>query len=134
MTALPSDSARTLLRRLRDLNLRAGPIALSSGVACLILGCLSKDAPAESGVRYLLRGLDGREQTLVIGWGDSALSLELVDAISGLGRRTSVPVVCDSIGRACLPAIGARVRPDSTDPRELEHFLRRLVRAGFPRA
>jgi len=32
-------------------------------------------------------------------------------------------------GRACAPAIGARVRPDTTDRREVGHFLRRVVRA-----
>jgi hypothetical protein len=44
-------------------------------------------------------------------------------------RALSVPVSCDRFGRACARAIGARVAPESTNERELEHFLRRVVRA-----
>lgn len=126
---LSADRARTLLRRLRDLNLVAGPVALSRGVFVSIAGCLSLDGPAEAGVRYLLRFVDGSERTLEIGWNGVGLVVSVVGPSSSDTRTLRVPIGCDPDGRACVPAIGARVRPDTTDRRELEHFLRRVVRA-----
>jgi hypothetical protein len=126
---LTSERARTLLRRLRDLNLVAGPVALSREACVTIAGCLSLDGPAEAGVRYLLRHVDGRERTLEIGWNGAGLVMSILGPGRDDRRDLRVPVGCDSNGRACIPAIGARVRPDSNDPRELEHFLRRVVRA-----
>lgn len=126
---LTSDRARTLLRRLRDLNLVAGPVALSREAFVSIAGCLSLDGPAEAGVRYLLRFVDGTERTLEIGWNGAGLVMSVLGPGSADARTLRVPVGCDVDGRACVPAIGARVRPDTTDRRELEHFLRRVVRA-----
>ncbi len=128
-TMLSPDRARTLLRRLRDLNLVAGPVALTRDSRVTISGCLSIDAPAEAGVRYLLRGADGVERTLELGWNDVGLVMSVTDPSGGARRDLRASVACDADGRACVPAIGARVRPDTTDRRELEHFLRRVVRA-----
>lgn len=128
-TPLAGDCARTLLRRLRDLNLSAGPIAITREVRVVIAGCLSLDGPAESGVRYLVRSQGGQEQQIEICWTGSNLALALSGVSSGVCRTLNVPVVCDRLGRACAPSIAARVAPDSTDPRALEHFLRRVVRA-----
>ncbi len=127
--SLTSERARTLLRRLRDLNLVAGPVALTREAWVSIAGCLSLDGPAEAGVRYLLRHVDGRERTLEIGWNGTGLVVSILGPGRDDRRDLRVPVGCDASGRACIPAIGARVRPDSNDPRELEHFLRRVVRA-----
>jgi hypothetical protein len=129
-TSLSPERARTLLRRLRDLNLVAGPVAVSREAWVTIAGCLSMDGPAEGGVLYLLRDVDGRERTLEIGWNGHGLELAVIDRASGLRRELRVPVTCDAQGRACMPAIGARVTPDTTDRRELEHFLRRVVRVA----
>lgn len=126
---LTADRARTLLRRLRDLNLVAGPVALTREAVVTIAGCLSLDGPAEAGVRYLLKFVDGSERTLEIGWNGTGLVMSVLGPGPADARTLRVPVGCDSDGRACVPAIGARVRPDSTDRRELEHFLRRVVRA-----
>lgn len=126
---LPSDKARTLLRRLRDLNLTASPVAITRDAWVVIAGCLSLDGPAESGVRYLLRHRDGSERLLEIGWHDTTLTLSLEGARPNERRDMRVQVTCDRRGRACARAIGARVTPESTNPRELEHFLRRVVRA-----
>jgi hypothetical protein len=135
-----ADKARTLLRRLRDLNSSTGPIAVRDDLFVTLAGCSSLDAPAESGVRYRLRLNDGAEVTLELAWSVTGLELE----ITGPGRATSngraatnntstlakmcVPVTCDRKGRACVPELGARVSPDSTDERQLERFLRRAVR------
>lgn len=126
---LSADRARTLLRRLRDLNLVAGPVALSRGAYVSIAGCLSLDGPAEAGVRYLLRFVDGTERTLEIGWNGIGLVMSVLGPGSSDLRTLRVPVSCDADGRACAPAIGARVTPDTTNRRELEHFLRRVVRS-----
>lgn len=126
---LPADKARTLLRRLRDLNLTAGPVAVTHDLWVVIGGCISLDGPAENGVRYRLRQQDGGERTLEIGWRGSRLALSLRGRQDDECRDLDVPVTCDRRGRACVRAIGARVGPESTDRRELEHFLRRVVRA-----
>lgn len=126
---LPSGQARTLLRRLRDLNLNAGPVAVTRDLWVVIAGCLSLDGPAETGVRYLVRLSDGRESLLEIGWRDAQLQLSLVGGSAADRREVSAKVTCDRRGRACVRGIGARVTPESTDQRELEHFLRRVVRS-----
>lgn len=127
--SLPSDKARTLLRRLRDLNLTAGPIAVTHDLWVVIAGCLSLDGPAERGVRYRVRMSDGTERMLEIGVREAELELVLSSGSHGEARKLSVALTCDARGRACARAIGARVTPETTDPRELEHFLRRVVRA-----
>ncbi len=126
---LPSDKARLLLRRLRDLNLNAGPVAVTHGLGVVFAGCSSLDGPAESGVRYRLRRSDGTEGVLEIGWRDALLRLSLSGVPESDRRELAVPVTCDRLGRACARRIGARVAPESTDQRQLEHFLRRVVRS-----
>ena len=126
---LPSDKARLLLRRLRDLNLNAGPVAVTRRLGVVFAGCSSLDGPAESGVRYRLRRSDGTEGVLEIGWRDALLRLTLESARASDRRELAVAVTCDRLGRACARKIGARVAPESTNQRELEHFLRRVVRA-----
>jgi hypothetical protein len=56
-TTMPA-SVRCLLRKLRDVNLTTGRIALDGGARVSVLGCMSLDAPAETGVRYRL-AVDG---------------------------------------------------------------------------
>ena len=124
-----ADKARTLLRRLRDLNSRAGPIAVRAGLTVFLAGCSSLDAPAESGVRYRLRADDGSEGAIELAWTDRGLALALSGAIAGAATTSlCVPITCDRKGRACVQALGARVAPESTSERELERFLRRAVR------
>lgn len=125
---LPSDKARLLLGRLRDLNLNAGPVAVTRRLGVVFAGCSSLDGPAESGVRYRLRRSDGIEGILEIGWRDALLRLSLDSALAKDRRELAVTVTCDRLGRACARKIGARVAPESTNRRELEHFLRRVVR------
>ena len=124
-----ADKARTLLRRLRDLNSRAGPIAVRAGLTVFLAGCSSLDAPAESGVRYRLRANDGSEGAIELAWTDRGLALALSGTIAGAATTSlCVPITCDRKGRACVQALGARVAPESTSERELERFLRRAVR------
>jgi hypothetical protein len=129
---LSADKARTLLRRLRDLNLSCGPVAITHRREVSLAGCLSLDAPAEKGVHYRVRSSDGNESLLEILWGPSGLELSAHDAHSATAlRHMNIAVTCDRKGRACASALGARVQPESTDRRKLEHFLRRVVRTLF---
>ena len=129
---LSADKARTLLRRLRDLNLSSGPVAVTHRREVSLAGCLSLDAPAEKGVHYRVHSSDGSESLLEILWGPAGLELSAHDAHSTTAlRRLHVAVTCDRKGRACASALGARVQPESNDRRELEHFLRRVVRTLF---
>lgn len=142
---ISGDKARTLLRRLRDLNLSTGPIAVRRGFTARLAGCSSLDAPAESGVRYRVRADGSSESVMELAWTEGGLELalvhsalwneprELVSARFGASAiptvaRMRVEVTCDRHGRACVKALGARVSPSSTDERQLEHFLRRALR------
>lgn len=135
---LTSEHARALLRKLRDLNLTSGPVAVGRRACVELAGCLSLDAPVEKGVRYRVLRDDGSAGLLEIAWQGDALSVaagELAphtppDQLAPL-RRLHVAVTCDRKGRACAKALGARVAPDSSDRRALEHFLRRVVKTMF---
>lgn len=135
-----ADKARALLRRLRDLNLSTGPIAVRANLSAFLAGCSSLDAPAESGVRYRVRIQDGVEMLMQLAWTGSGLELAIVGTgvpvrfgpsatdANTTPAKMCVPITCDRKGRACAPKLGARVSPESTDERQLEHFLRRAVR------
>ena len=141
---ISSDKARTLLRRLRDLNLSTGPIAVRRGLTVRLAGCSSLDAPAESGVCYRVCTNDASDGVMELGWTADGLELALTRSTLWAKRnqaasatfsiaspavaRMRVEVTCDHQGRACVKALGARVSPSSTDERQLEHFLRRALR------
>jgi hypothetical protein len=126
---LAAEAARQLLRKLRDLNLTGSQVAVDHHTRVSIDGCLSLDVPAESSLRYRLRLPGGPVRVLSISWRPSTLSLSLADA-GGRGEVCSLesPLVADGRGRAVAPAIAARIDPSSAGEREVEHFLRRLVR------
>jgi hypothetical protein len=129
---LSADKVRALLRKLRDLNLCSGPVAISRQLRLCVAGCLSLDAPAESGVRYLVRDAEGRQTLLEIDWQPDGLRLSAGGLALGSARkRIDVQLACDRQGRVCARELGARVRADSTDRRELEHFLRRILRTLY---
>lgn len=135
---LPCEKARALLRKLRDLNLTSGPVAVGRRACVEFAGCLSLDAPVEKGVRYRVQQSDGTTGLLELAWNEGALSVaagELspmlpLDRLPPM-RRLEVPVTRDRQGRACAPKLGARVDPESCDTRALEHFLRRVVKTMF---
>lgn len=129
---LSADKARTLLRKLRDLNLSAGPVAITKELAVFLGGCLSVDFPAETGVRYRVRTTDGREGQLELAWGQKGLELSAVGPVPFAPRgRMRIALKQDRQGRAFARELGARVQPETCDTRELEHFLRRVVRTLF---
>jgi hypothetical protein len=129
---LAQDQTRALLRKLRDLNLTAGPIAVTSWARVALAGCTSTDVPAENGVRYRMRLADGSDGTLEIQGRPEGLEISLLGRGEGsTERRLLVSVTCDRAGRACARQLGARVAPETRDPRALEHFLRRIVRSIF---
>ena len=129
---MSQDKARTLLRKLRDLNLSAGPIAVTRRARVALAGCLSTDAPAEGGVRYLVRLEDGAEAFLEIRGSSTGLDLELTRRDPAAeSRLVHAEMTCDRAGRACSRSLAARVSPETCDARELEHFLRRIVRVLF---
>jgi hypothetical protein len=129
---LSADKGRALLRKLRDLNLTAGPVKVTRDVAIVLGGCLSLDFPAESGVRYRLRTPDGREGQLELAWGQKGLELSALGPQPFAAKKPlRVALRQDREGRAFARELGARVSPETCDSRELEHFLRRVVRTLF---
>ena len=132
---LSAREARTLLCRLRDLNLSACRVAVSENTYVLVAGCVSRYGPVESGVRYRVGLESGETCILSLQWIDDALELSIVlprpNPDAEVTRRVSL--VCDASGRALAPDFFAVCSPDSTDLVELEEFLTRLVAGMFSR-
>lgn len=130
-----ADRIRGLLRKLRDLNLSAEPVALTHSSRVTIAGCLSLDAPAESGVRYRLDHANGAQEVLELAGLGAGLALSIRGRSSHVARRSlAVHLACDREGRVFAPELTARVSPESCDPRALARFLRRAVRTICKRA
>lgn len=127
--------ARELLRRLRDLCPSSSGIELAPGETIRLLGCLSADQPVERGVHYALERADGRTERLAMrSSGASAIELRVERDELGCGDDgLSIELVTDRFGRVAAPALGARLDLAVCDPRAIEHFLRRLVRAAIAR-
>ena len=129
--SISPEQARRLLRRFRDLNLGPCGIEVSEQARVTVAGCLSLDHPVEGGVRYSLREEEGAERVLDIRWRKGRLALCLEpDAEQCL----DVELACDGLGRLAAPDLGARMHLERANPREIEHFLRRIVRAVYARA
>ena len=124
-TRLSAPQARELLRRLRDRNLSDCPVAIGGGTSLTLDGCISLDAPVEQGVRYQVRHMDGSLGTFHVACDETHIEL------ASDGRSLSAEIALDGAGRACAPKLGARIDPECCEPRTIEHFLRRLVRAFF---
>ncbi|MFT5288467.1 MAG: hypothetical protein ACI8QS_001774 [Planctomycetota bacterium] len=129
-SGIPQRSARAILRKLRDLDLRVRGLLVDSNSCVQLEGCLCPDAPIEEGLTYRLRLDDGSSASLDLAWVQGALQLSLEGA-QNLNQTRRVEFVTDDRGRATAPTIQARMHPDACDPREVEHFLRRLIRAAF---
>ena len=119
---------RGLLRALRDLNMIAQRMAIRPGEWVGVEGCTSRDAPVEQGVRYRLRLPDGSEGTLGIAGRNGRLDLSL--AAPGVCTvQLSAPLERELGGRATARRLAARLGMQQPTRRELEHFLRRIVRS-----
>ncbi len=130
-----ADQVRSLLRKLRDLNLSSETVAITGASHVTIGGCLSLDAPAESGVRYRIDFPDGARSVLELAChaaGASGLALS-VDSHSANSTRKhlSVRLSRDPEGRVCARELAARVSPETCDPRALARFLKRAVRTLY---
>ena len=129
---LPAASARNLLRHLRDLNLTAERVEIDPGRSVYVEGCMSLDAPVERSLLYRLRSAKHGERALAIRWDAGALQLSLGPAAGGPAEHERTVELYAQDGHwATAPALRARVDLESSEPRQLEHFLRRLVRGVF---
>jgi len=129
LPALTSALARSVLRKLRDVDLRTSGLRVDAGPAIRLEGCLTPDAPVEEGLSYRLVLGDGSDARLDLAWRGGALEVRL-DA-DGHARVRRIELVQAEDGRATAPGIRARMHPDANDRREVERFLRRVVRAAF---
>ncbi len=129
-SGLPQRSARAILRKLRDLDLRVRGLLVDSSCCVQLEGCLCPDAPIEEGLTYRLRLSNGSPANLELAWVQGALQLSL-QGDENLRQTRRVDFVLDDCGRATAHTIQARMHPDACDRREVEHFLRRLIRAAF---
>jgi len=126
--------ARELMRQFRDLNLGPCGIEVAPDERVEVQGCLSLDHPAERGVRYRIVGVDGSEQVLRIDWDGTDLRLTLrtgIEQNAEICQELGVDLRCDRFGRVGSSHLGVRMDPIAPQARELEHFLRRIVRAVY---
>lgn len=133
--SLSGTRARTLLRKLRDANVQSPPVRVARELAISLEGCLTLDGSAEEGLRYRLRTSRGEEGVLAIEWWQGSLKVGL-EGLPGRGegseaRTCAARLVADDEGRALAPEFLARVHPETAGPREVERFMRRLVRGLF---
>jgi hypothetical protein len=132
-----SEQVRLLLQRFRDLNLGPCGIDVAQGSRVVIEGCLSLDHPVELGVRYGVRDEAGHGHVLSILWDESQLDISLSDGDLPQAREVEhldVDLGTDDLGRISAPLLGARLNVEQSDARDVEHFLRRIVRAVYSQA
>ena len=131
------EQARALLQRFRDLNLGPCGIDVAPGDRVVLAGCLSLDAPVERGVRYCVQDEAGGERVLSIAWAESHLDIRLTaDRAPDSPERSQLDVNLgtDGLGRLSAPTLGARLSLEGSEPKDIEHFLRRIVRAVYAQA
>jgi len=129
---LSGAQARCLLRHLRDLNLTSERVEIGSEHTVYVEGCLSLDSPIERMLLYRLRTPEEGELSLVIRWDGDALLLSLVPPSGGPAERERKIALFSHDERwVTAPELRARVDPESNEPRQLEHFMRRLVRGVY---
>jgi hypothetical protein len=127
---LPPAYERTLLRRLRDLNLSTRHLAVRGDLAVSLDGCVSLDRPVEQGVAYRLHIAGDGEQVLELAWSDGELAIR-VEGPERAPQTLQASFALDEHGRAVSPELRARVDLDRLDSRRLEHFMRRVVRSAL---
>jgi hypothetical protein len=127
---LAAGQARTVLRKLRDLDLRGARVEINGSLKVGVSGCLSPDSPVSGELRYRLEVPEEDERWLAIAWENGVLALTLTDGERQLASRR-IALLEDPEGRASAPEVAARMDPENAGPREVEHFLRRLVRSVF---
>jgi hypothetical protein len=134
-----AEQARLLLQRFRDLNLGPTGIEITDKGRVVVSGCLSLDHPVENGVRYAVTGESG-DRVLRIHWQNERLVLQLAptelaqdEDLPSTGEM-DVPLSCDGLGRVSAPDLGARLNLEDGSARDIEHFLRRIVRAMYAQA
>ncbi len=136
-TPITGRDERALLQKLRDLNLGACDVEVGAGERVRIEGCLSVDAPVELGVLYGLRRCDGRAEVLDLAFSGGRLLLtrsarEREHGDTG-SEQLLMAVFADRFGRLSVPELRARLDPGGNAQRELERFLRRIVRGAYLR-
>ncbi len=130
-TNLSARSARALLHRLRDANVTARSSAGTPSFR--LVGCLSLDAPVETGVRYGIVLASGERRVLQFGWRDSVLVLELGDERPGpcVSRARALAARENADGEFEVGELAAAVHPECNDPERLTPFLLALARAAL---
>ncbi len=124
----PAGRMRLVLRKLRDVDLREERVALDGDRSVLVSGCLSRDLPAERLLRYRLVSDSGEPQSLEMALTSQGLHLERRGAQRQLLHESELHLEGDLTGNLLSPELRYRIDPEEAGSREVEHFLRRLVR------
>ena len=124
----PAGRMRLVLRKLRDVNLREERVALDGDRSVLVGGCLSLDLPAERLLRYRIVSDSGEPQSLEMALTSRGLHLERRGAQRQLLHESEIHLEGEAAGDLLSPELRCRIDPEEAGSREVEHFLRRLVR------
>ncbi|MDA1265842.1 MAG: hypothetical protein O2816_12245 [Planctomycetota bacterium] len=125
---ITDSDARSILRRLRDLNL-ATRLTIARGRNVELYGCASLDTPVERGVSYRVRE-DEDQAILRLEAHGADLDIRLEHA-GQPDRQLHLELGRDEAGRALARSILARIDISGGNARDFEHFLRRLVRGLY---
>jgi len=133
----PAESGVRYRLRMNDEREASMELAWSAAGLELVLSGVASNAPdaktgASTNGASTRRPLNGTGNGTSAARPKAASNLDHAPRANGASftlARLCLAVTCDRQGRACVREIGARVSPDSTDERELEHFLRRAVRS-----
>ena len=130
---LSAEDSRSILSKLRDLNLSSERLRLGDGRRVRFLGCLNPDTPVTDRIWYRLDLDEDQERLLGIDLTEGRLRLSLgSDAALPSERSRYLNLGLDEDGRAGSPALAAALDPQSAERDEVEHFLRELVLACLP--
>lgn len=132
---LREHAARRLLRRLRDLNLGDGSVALESGDKVRITGCSSLDHPVEGGVRYRLNFSTGQKEVFELQWSDGRLQSHLISQNSEIEPcETSFGLNGHPSGLVEISGLRSAIDLSSASFEDYEALLSRIVEATIKTA
>lgn len=128
--APPLSRVRALLAKIRDLDLHASRIAVATGLNVSLLGCSTPDSAAGRPLRYRLSSCHGDEQ-LELRQRGSTLEIDRLNTEGQCVDTRLVALTGGDQGTLTAAEISARIDPEQAGPRDVERFLRRIVRSVF---
>ena len=128
---LPAERLRCVLRKLRDLNLSGERITVDAETSVVVDGCTSLDQSPERTLRYRIRVEGSEPESLEITLGDGDLRVERHTSAAQRITVRHLRLEGGADGPATSPDLHVRLDPEHAGSRDVERFLRRVVRVVY---